>query len=133
MAFVQILRTKAIRRSSVMARARIKNRTCVLSINGCGVDYLGSLAISLVKRDLADLFVDPETGNIGIRKSKEGQFELCPLGKVGLRISSMDLAKAIQADTDYTIEKHEEFHFVLVPIERQKGATNGNQTGNQQG
>ena len=107
-----------------MARARIKDQTCVLAINACGVDYLGSLAISLVKRDMVDLFFDSETGRIGVRKAKGGQFEMCPLSKNALRISSKDLATLIGQNEDYSIEKHEQFHFVLVPLNR-KGAHNG--------
>ena len=121
MGFEKISRTRSTTGDGVHAFLRVakNNKGGNLRLTTEGITELHNNGINYGAGMKLDIFFDSDSGKLALQHAPEGEFKLTKNSAKGnsLRITSADLAKRINKNTDYRMEFNlPDFDAVLVPI-----------------
>lgn len=120
MGFVKVQKTTGNRgRSGYKAAFTVnKQGSGVLRFTSSGVDFMKTYGINIGVGDRVDIFYDRDTERIAVMKAKAGAFKIGVNSTRGdsMRITAKDLIEIIKTQSEYDMQKSDEYDVILVPI-----------------
>jgi len=120
MAMKLVVKSSRSRQDGAHAALVPSKTTVALRINKAGIEFLRSINVKLLPGDRVDVYHDPETGEIALLRSNDGQYEIKVEGSRShetgrLMIYGMSAAEFDTGKRKLQMDKSAKYDVVLTP------------------